>query len=85
MYIDKSTEQGKILNKIYELTEDIKPLCCKHIIKKGTIIKVELYTSKNRLLVQVKGKNGVTFHKIKRSNLNRVGVEVNDERFKNIF
>ena len=75
MYIDYDTEQGDMLDKVYELMEDIKPLCCEHVLKKGTCVQVIRYTSKNRLLI-VK-KNG-SIHKIKRSNLNRVGKLLED-------
>jgi hypothetical protein len=70
MYVDPNVEQGEMSNKVYELTEDIKTLCCKHVLKKGELVEVYKYTSKNRLLVLEK--NG-SVHKIKRSNLNRVG------------
>jgi Mg2+ and Co2+ transporter CorA len=76
MYIDKNTAQGEMFNKVYELTEDIKPLCCETILKKETRVKVERYTSKNRLLIEVLGVSGRPLHKIKRSNLNRVGKEI---------
>ena len=74
MYIDENAKQGSMLNKTYELTEDIKPLCCNNILKKGEIVKVTLYSSRNRLLVD---KNG-SIHKIKRSSLNRIGKEINE-------
>lgn len=76
MYIDRNTEQGEMFGKTYELTEDIKALCCGHTLKKGEIVEVMRYTSKNRLLVVMKNKS---VHKIKRSNLNRAGKEINDE------
>jgi hypothetical protein len=76
MYSDPNTEQGEMLNKSYELTDDIKTLCCRRVLKKGEIVKVYKYTSKNRLLV-IEKNNSV--HKIKRSNLNRVGKEIINE------
>ena len=65
-------------NKTYELLENLKPLCCNNIIEKGSQLTVIKYTSKNRLLVRVYGKNAA-FHRVKRSNLNRVGKEIINE------
>jgi len=78
MYIDYDTEQRDMTNRVYDLTEDIKTLCCSYILEKGSQLRVVRYTSKNRLLVETYGKNA-SLHKIKRSNLNRVGKEIINE------
>lgn len=78
MYIDYDTEQGDMTNRVYELMENINPLCCEHILEKGSQVRVIRYTSKNRLLIETFGKNA-SLHKIKRSNLNRVGKEIVNE------
>ncbi len=74
MYQEKNIEQGEMVNKTYKLSEDIKTFCCNSFIRKGSMVTVIKYTSKNRLLVETK-RDGPGAHKIKRSTLSRVGVE----------
>jgi hypothetical protein len=66
---DPNCVQGEMAGKTYRLTEPIQALCCNQFLPIGTIVKVYKYTSKNRLLIEV----SQGWHKIKRSNLNRVG------------
>ena len=73
MYQEKDIEQGGMVNRTYKLSDDIKTFCCNSFIRKGSIITVIKYTSKNRLLVETKNSRGA--HKIKRSTLNRLGIE----------
>ena len=78
MYVDYDIDQSDMTNRVYELMGDIKPLCCEHILEKGSQVRVIRYTSKNRLLIEIFGKNA-SLHRIKRSNLNRVGKEIVNE------
>ena len=70
-----------IINKKYKLTEDIKPLCRGNIIKKETIVTVINQLSKNRIIVSIN--EAGWSHRIKKSNLNRVGIEILEEGNKN--
>ena len=72
MYIDKTTEQGDMVDKYYVFKEKLKARCCSKVFKPGEIVLVHMYTSKNRLLIKDK-KGG--YHKVKRSSLNRTAVE----------
>jgi hypothetical protein len=76
MYIDRNTIQGDMANKYYVFKEELKALCCSKIFKPGEIIMVQVYTSKNRLLVVNKRSE---LHKVKRSSLNRTTGEYNGD------
>lgn len=73
MYQEKDIEQGDMVNRTYKLNDDIKTFCCDSFIRRGSIITVIKYTSKNRLLVEVNSDHGC--HKVKRSTLSRLGME----------
>ena len=75
MYIDQNTEQGQMVGKYYIFKERLETLCCSKVFKPGDKVFVQLYTSKNRLLVKDVSNRKGGVHKIKRSSLNRVAKE----------
>ena len=56
----------------YLIEEELKTLCCSHVIKPGQVVKIFDLPSKNRVLVS----EGISIHKVKRSSLNRTAKEI---------
>ena len=54
----------------YTALKDIKPLCCKNIIPKGSEIEVIKFKSPKRIFVKIVNR-GEGIHKIKTANLVR--------------
>lgn len=59
------------VGKRFKLTEPLPLLCCDYVFQPGEIIEVVKEHSKNRLIVKVPG--ALSYHKVKRSSLNRCG------------
>lgn len=69
----KSPEPGRR----YQVTGDIKALCCTGALYPGNVIRVVEQTSKNRLLIKNESRGGL--HKVKRSTFRMNVEEVGDE------
>ncbi len=56
----------------YLIKEELKALCCGYIFTPDEVVEIHAAPSKNRLIIA----NGNTFHKVKKSALNRTSKEI---------